>query len=225
MVSLGIKASASFATRTLIIALMVFVPAGSLDFWQAWVFLPSLLVPQTLMGAYFLKKDPDFLKRRLKCGFRAETRFAQKMIMFLISLSFSLVMVISGFNHRLGWSQIPPIVAITADAIIILGILIQFQAFKANSFASATIGIESDQTVISTGPYAVVRHPMYSGSMLANLFAPIALGSWWAFLPSVALLAGIVLRILDEEKLLRESLPGYEEYCRKVPYRIVPHVW
>lgn len=225
MVSLGVKASASFALRTLIVALFVFVPAGSLDFWQAWICLPALLVPQTLVGFYFLKKDPVFLKRRLKCGFHAENRVPQKVIMFLMSLMFTLLLIVSGFDHRFGWSQIPPIITIAADAMIVLGILIQFSAFNANCFASATIGIESNQTLISTGPYAVVRHPMYSGSLLVNLFIPIALGSWLALAFAAAVLVLIMLRILDEEKLLRESLPGYPDYCRNVPYRLIPRVW
>ncbi len=145
--------------------------------------------------------------------------------MFVLALLFSSLLTVAGLDHRFGWSQIPPALSIAAEFAIALGIFIQFRVFKANSFASATIGIESKQTLISTGPYAIVRHPMYIGSILVNFFAPVALGSWRALPLSVAMLMTIALRILDEEKLLCERLPGYQGYCRKVPYRLIPRIW
>ena len=145
--------------------------------------------------------------------------------MFLLSFSFSLIVVVAGFDYRFNWSHVPAFLVITADVVVLLGPLIQFQVLKENRFASAVVAIVPDQKVISTGPYAVVRHPMYSGILLMDFFIPIALGSWWGLPFALAMMVVFTLRLLDEEKLLHQSLAGYEEYRRKVQYRLIPHVW
>ena len=178
-----------------------------------------------LITIHLLRNDPDLLKRRLKGGPSAESRVWQKVIMLLMSLCFCLMVLVPGLDHRFDWSHIPAWLVIAADVAVPLGFLIQFHTFKANTFASAVVAIVPEQKVISTGPYAVVRHPMYSGALVVDFFIPIALGSWWGLPFALGMLTVVSLRLLDEEKLLRQSLPGYEEYCRKVQYRLIPHIW
>jgi protein-S-isoprenylcysteine O-methyltransferase Ste14 len=225
MKSLTARAIVYFVRRFVSLSLIIFVPAWSLDFWQAWVFLALFFILELQAIIYLLRNDPELLERRLKRGVSAENRPAQKAVIFLIAVFSGFLVVSCVYDHRLQWSHVPAILVITADVAIAIGYLIFYFVFKANRFASATIGIVAEQKVISTGPYAVVRHPMYSGAVLVNLFMPIALGSWWGLPFALALHALIVLRILDEEKLLRRDLPGYEDYSRKVRYRLIPGVW
>jgi protein-S-isoprenylcysteine O-methyltransferase Ste14 len=220
-----VKALPGFIRRLVVVSLCLFLPAGSLDFWEARLFLPVFFIPNLLVGIYLLRNDPDLLQRRLRGGPSAETRISQKVIILLMGLSSILLMIVSGLDHRFDWSHVPAFLVIAADAAIQLGLWIQFLVFKANTFASIVVAIVPQQKVISTGPYAVVRHPMYSGVLVVDFFAPIALGSWWGLLFALARLVVIILRLLDEEKLLRQDLPGYEEYCRKVQYRLIPHLW
>jgi protein-S-isoprenylcysteine O-methyltransferase Ste14 len=223
--SLYAKALANFLRKLVITSLLLFFPAGSLDWWEAWVFLIVFFIPQLLIIIYLLRKAPDLAERRLKGGPWSEQRTSQKVIMSLVSLAFSLLVIVPGYDHRFNWSHVPESFVMAADVIVLLGFLIQFYVFKENRFASALIEVAAKQKVIFTGPYAVVRHPLYSGALLVDCFIPIALGSWWG-VPFVFVIgAMLVLRLLDEEKLLHQSLPGYEEYCQKVRYRLVPHLW
>jgi protein-S-isoprenylcysteine O-methyltransferase Ste14 len=225
MKSLAAKALIGFAKRIVIVGLLLFIPAWSLDFWQAWIFLILYFVSHLTIIIYFLRTDSRLVERRLKGGPRAEKRTRQKAIMALVALSVVLTLIVAGFDHRFNWSQVAAWLAATADLAIVAGFLIQFLAFKTNSFASAVITIVPEQRLIATGPYQIVRHPMYSGALVVNLFMPMALGSWWGLWCSLMWLTAVVLRILDEEALLRQSLPGYEDFCRKVPYRLFPYVW
>jgi protein-S-isoprenylcysteine O-methyltransferase Ste14 len=225
MNSLAAKALASLVKRALIFGVLLFVPAWSLHFWQAWAYLVLCLAAQLLIAMYLWRNDPSLLDRRLKGGPTAESRSRQKAIMSVVSLSVTFLVVVAGYDHRFNWSHVAAPLVIAAEAGLLLGFLIQFYAFKANSFASAVVAIDPSQRLSSTGPYAVVRHPMYSGALVVNVFTPIALGSWWGLPFAFAWLSAIILRILDEEALLRQSLAGYEEYCRKVQYRLIPHIW
>ncbi len=208
-----------------ILGLALFLPAWSLNFWEAWVFLIAFFTPALVITIYFLRKDPELIERRLKAGPYAEKRLSQKVIQSLASLFFFLVVLISGFDHRLHWSHVPTILVISADCLILLGFLIVFFTFKANSYTSAVIEVTAKQKVVSMGPYAVVRHPMYSGALLLFFFMPIALGSWCALPLALSMFVVIILRLLDEEKFLLQSLPGYEEYCRNVQHRLIPQIW
>lgn len=219
------KTLVRFGRRFVLVSLCLFLPAWSLNFWQAWVFLIVAFIPDLLIVSYLLRKDPALLERRLKGGPRAETRTSQKVIAWLIRICFFLLALVSGFDHRFGWSHIPAFLVIIADAAVLAGGVVQFYALKANTFASAIVATVPNQEVISTGPYAVVRHPFYAGALLADVFFPIALGSWWGLPFAPAMLFVIVARLLDEEQFLRRGLPGYEEYCRRVRYRLIPHVW
>jgi protein-S-isoprenylcysteine O-methyltransferase Ste14 len=219
------KALAGFVMRLILVGLLLFVPTWPLDFWEARVFLVTFFLPQLLIIIYLVRNDPDLLKRRLKGGLFAEKRTNQKVIILLMSLCSVLMLLVSAFDHAFKWSQVPAFLVIAADVVILLGFWMQFRAFKENSFASAIIVIDSHQKVIATGPYAVVRHPMYAGALLVNISTPIALGSWRGLAFAVGMLAVIILRLLDEEKFLRRSIPNYGEYCGKVQWRLIPHFW
>src|SRR5262245_57928590 len=207
------------------LALFLFLPAGTLDFWQAWLFLFVYVGGASLMIAYLWTHDPDLLARRLGAGSRVETRSTQRHIQRLATLAFVGTLVVPALDHRFAWSNVPPYVVIAGDLLVIIGSLIVFAVFRENSFAAATIGLAPDQRVISTGPYAVVRHPMYAGALVMILGTPLALGSWWGVLMMIPVTVVIVLRLLDEENFLSQQLPGYSEYCRTVRYRLIPLLW
>jgi protein-S-isoprenylcysteine O-methyltransferase Ste14 len=225
MNTLTSKAMAGFLMLLIILGLSLFLPAWSFNFWQAWVFLMVFFIPVFLITVYFLRKDPDLIQRRLKAGPFAETRTSQKAIQSVANFLFILMVLIPGFDHRFIWSHVPTYLVITADIVVLLGLVIVFYVFKENSFTAAVVEVAAKQKVISTGPYAVVRHPMYLGGLLLVLFMPIALGSWWALPCALGMLPVTILRLLDEEQLLHQSLPGYEGYCQKVQYRLIPYIW
>ena len=177
------------------------------------------------MVGYFLRTDPEFVERRLRLGPGAETRTRQKLVMVLVLVTTFISVIIAGFDHRFGWSNVPVVVSIVGYVIMLIGIGIQFRVFVENRFASASIETAADQRVIATGPYAILRHPMYSGALLTDCCIPLALGSWWALLPVVLKVPVIVVRLLDEEEFLRANLSGYADYCQKVPHRLIPAIW
>jgi protein-S-isoprenylcysteine O-methyltransferase Ste14 len=218
-------------TTTTGLALMagwVLVPASflsvgrSLDWWEAWAWCGVLLVPMTIFGLWKARTDPEFIGRRLKM--RERERAQQRIA--AIGLPFYLaVFVIPGFDHRYRWSEVPIAAVILALALSLAGLLLILRVFVENRWAGRTVQTWDGQQVVSTGPYAIVRHPMYTGSLVFVLATPIALGSWWAFLPALASIPLVVMRILNEEEVLRRELTGYEEYARKVRYRLVARVW
>jgi protein-S-isoprenylcysteine O-methyltransferase Ste14 len=167
----------------------------------------------------------ELLKRRLNAGAAAEKERSQKIIQTFASFIFVGILLTPGFDHRFRWSDVPACLVITGDIFVVLGFFIVFRVFRENSYTSAAIEIAEKQTVISTGPYAVVRHPMYSGALLMLLFTPLALGSFWDFLFVILIFAVIVWRLLDEEKFLTKNLPGYAAYCHKTRFRLVPAIW
>jgi protein-S-isoprenylcysteine O-methyltransferase Ste14 len=225
MNSLQHRVVMNWGARFLLLSTLLFVPANSLAFPRAWVFLAVYFLPQVWMIGYFLRTDPKFVERRLKMGPGAETRTRQKLVMVLVLVTTFMSVIIAGFDHRFGWSHVSVIVSIVAYVFMLIGIGIQFRVFVENRFASATIETAADQKVIATGPYAILRHPMYSGSLLTDCCISLALGSWWAFLPLVIKVPVIVARLLDEEEFLRANLSGYADYCRKVPHRLIPAIW
>jgi protein-S-isoprenylcysteine O-methyltransferase Ste14 len=208
-----------------VLAVALFLPAGTLAYWQAWVFLAVFGLSVLAITLYLLRRDPQLLERRTSAGPIAEKQQRQKLIQSLASLAFVALFVVCAADHRLGWSAVPLAVVVLGDVLVALGLLAVFLVFKENTFTSATIEVGTEQLVISTGPYALVRHPMYAGALVMLLGVPLALGSWWGLLLVVAMAAVIIWRLLDEEKYLAKNLPGYPEYQRQVRYRLLPLVW
>jgi protein-S-isoprenylcysteine O-methyltransferase Ste14 len=208
-----------------ILVACMFIPAGTLDYWQAWVFVLVFGLSAQGVGIYFLVHDRKLVERRMNIGPAAEKRPAQKLISALFLLGFAALVMLPAVDHRFGWSPVAPVVSVIADVAIVLSFVMFFLVMKSNSYAASTIQVEEGQPVVCTGPYAYVRHPMYSGALLLIAAMPLALGSWWSLLLVVPFFAVLVWRILDEEELLREKLPGYLEYTWQVRYRIVPGVW
>jgi protein-S-isoprenylcysteine O-methyltransferase Ste14 len=225
MTTLNTKAFAGLVILLLVMAVLLFVPAGTLDYWQAWVFLAVYFAASLAITLYLMKKDQKLLARRMSGGPAAEKEAAQKIIMSLASLGFIGLLVVPALDHRFGWSQMPPYVALAGDVLLALGWLAIFFVFKENTFTSATVELAPDQKVISTGPYARVRHPMYAGALVMLLGIPIALGSWWGVLVIVAMLPALIWRLIDEERFLARNLPGYVAYQDKVRCRLIPGVW
>jgi protein-S-isoprenylcysteine O-methyltransferase Ste14 len=203
----------------------LFVPAWTLNFWQAWAYLIIFVTASALITVYLWKHDHKLLESRVKAGPRAEKEAIQKAIQVLASLAFIGTLVLPSLDHRFLWSHVPLECVIAGDALVALGFLAVFFVYKENTFTSATIEVTPGQRVISTGPYAFVRHPMYAGALVMLFATPIALGSWWGILMSIPMTLVIVLRLLDEERFLQRSLPGYAEYCMKVRFHLAPHIW
>jgi len=225
MSDLDAKAWLGFACLAVVVALLLFVPAGTPLYWQAWAYLAVFFGPSVVITRYLMKNDPALLRRRLRGGPTAEKETSQKIIMSFTSIGFVALLVVSALDHRFGWSSPPAFLTIAADLLILLGLYIVFLVYRENSFSSATIEVAADQRVISTGPYAVVRHPMYAGSFLYLLATPLALGSWWGLLVAAGLAPFFAWRLLDEERVLKEKLPGYADYCSKLRWRLIPGVF
>jgi protein-S-isoprenylcysteine O-methyltransferase Ste14 len=219
------KAFAGLLFLLLVIAALLFIPAGTLDYWQAWTFLAVYFVSSLAITLYLIKKDPKLLARRMRGGPAAEKEPTQKIIMSLASLGFVGLIVVPALDHRFAWSHMPPYMALAGDVLVLLGWLVIFFVFKENTFTSATVELAPDPKVVSTGPYALVRHPMYAGGLVMFLGIPIALGSWWGLLVIVAMTPALIWRLLDEEKFLARNLPGYAEYQKRVRDRLIPLVW
>ena len=222
---LNVKTLGALVLLVLFDAALLFVPAGTFHYWEAWTFLAVYSAASLAITLYLMNKDPELLRRRMSGGPFAEKEPAQKIIMFFTSLGFISLLVIPALDHRFGWSYMPPHVALAGDVLVVLGWLAIFFVFRENSFASATIELAQDQKVISTGPYALVRHPMYLGGLVMMLGMPIALGSTWGVLVIAAIAPVLIWRLLDEEKFLARNLPGYLEYQSRMRYRLVPLVW
>ena len=209
----------------IIVGALLFLPARTFDYWQAWVFVGVFFVCSVAISVWLAIKDPKLLERRMNAGPAAESEKAQKIIIVLAQVAFAGSAIVPALDHRFGWSRVPPSVVIVGDILIALSYIAFYFVFRENTYGAATIQIAEGQRVISTGPYAMVRHPMYSGALVLMLGIPLALGSWWGLLTLVPGVAVLVWRILDEERFLSENLAGYREYENRVRYRLVPLVW
>ena len=208
-----------------ILLLLLFGPAGSLRFWQGWLFAAVFIASSIAIGLYFSKHDPKLIERRMKAGPRAEKEPAQKIIILLVLVTFVLLLVVPGLDHRWHWSAVPGWLVLAANGAVAFSFVIFFVVLKQNSYAASTITVEPGQPVVSTGLYARVRHPLYSGALLMLAFTPLALGSYWGLLVDVLALPVLIWRLLDEERILARDLPGYTDYCRKTRYRLIPLIW
>ncbi len=223
--SINARAWVGIVFLAVAMGLLLFVPAGAVRWWQAWVYLAVFFGASIPITLYLMKHDPALLRRRMAAGPTAEKEPAQKVIMSIASLGFIATLVIPALEHRHSLSSVPAYVIVLGDVLAALCFAITFLVYKENTFTSATIEIAEGQRVISTGPYAVVRHPMYVGGLLLFVGTPLALGSFWGLLASALTLPALIWRLLDEERLLSRNLPGYTDYCAKVRWRLIPRVF
>jgi protein-S-isoprenylcysteine O-methyltransferase Ste14 len=204
---------------------LLFWPAGTLHYWQAWVFIAIFTVASSGPTVYWALRRPDVLQRRMHGGPLAETRPVQKIAMYGVYVVVAALLVVSAFDHRFGWSQVPVAVVVLGDVLVAVGLAMAMIVVNQNNHAAATITVEREQPVVSTGLYGRVRHPMYVGALIMMVGMPLALDSYWGLLPVVPAVALLILRTVDEETMLRQELAGYDEYTRDVRYRLVPGVW
>ena len=206
----------------IVLAGIIFLAAGTFRYWQGWSFLATFTVCSTAITVYMVLYDEKLLERRLRAGPRAETQTSQKIIMVLVLLGFAALLVAPVLDHRFGWSPVPPYISITGDGLIVLGYLFILFVLRENSYAASTIQIADDQRVISTGPYAVVRHPMYAAALLLVIGMPLALDSWYGLFGIGVIVPALIWRLQDEERFLTRNLAGYAEYTNKVRWRLIP---
>jgi protein-S-isoprenylcysteine O-methyltransferase Ste14 len=225
MNNLIVKSFLGLAFLLVLLGFLLFASAGSLNFWQAWLYLAVFGISTTIVTLYLMKYDQKLLESRVVAGPAAEAEKTQKIIQSIASLFFMLVFIVAGLDYRFHWSAVPAVVSLIAEVFVALGFYIVFLTFKANSYTSAVIEVKQDQQVITSGPYAIVRHPMYMGASLLLIFTPLALGSWVAFPFPLLLIVTIAFRAIEEEKFLATNLNGYSDYRQKVRYRIIPFVW
>ncbi|OBB90772.1 isoprenylcysteine carboxylmethyltransferase family protein [Mycobacterium sp. 852002-40037_SCH5390672] len=221
----GIRITATSVWGILSWILILLLPAGTLHYWQAWLFIAVFTVATIVPTVYLGRTNPAALQRRMRAGPRAEPRKAQKFIITGSFLGLFATMVFSALDHRFGWSSVPPWLSVLGDALVTTGLGIAMLVIVQNSYAAATVTVETGQTVVSDGLYKFVRHPMYVGNVIMMVGIPLALGSYWGLLFLIPGTLVLTLRILDEEQLLTRELPGYREYAQRVGYRMVPYVW
>jgi protein-S-isoprenylcysteine O-methyltransferase Ste14 len=225
MKSLNTKAFGGLLGLLVVMAALLFLPAWTINYWQAWAFLAVFFLSAFAITIYLMKKDPKLLERRVQAGPTAEKETSQKIIQTLTAIMFIAMLVVPALDHRFAWSVVPRYTAIAGDVLVALGFLIIFFVYKENTFASATIELAPEQKVISTGLYALVRHPMYMGGLFLFVGMPLSLGSWWGLFVFLLFMPALIWRLLDEEQFLARNLPGYVEYQNKVRFRLVPYIW
>jgi protein-S-isoprenylcysteine O-methyltransferase Ste14 len=221
----GLKAIASSVLGFVYFGVLLFLPAGTFNYWQAWVFIAVFTATTGGPSIYWAVKRPEVLRRRMNAGPLAEARPAQKIIVTAVYLLASATFVVSALDHRFGWSQVPTAVVLVGDVLVAVGLGLAMLVVQQNSYAAATITVEADQELVSTGLYGLVRHPMYFGALIMMIGTPLALDSFWGLVAVIPSLVVLAFRILDEEKALTQELTGYVEYTQKVHHRLVPGVW
>jgi protein-S-isoprenylcysteine O-methyltransferase Ste14 len=222
---LALQFTISFVVSVAFFSLALFRPAGTFDYWQAWVYM-AVFVASTLGSSLYLAvKYPAALQRRMKAGPTAETRPVQRVVMVATIASVVAQLVVSAFDHRFGWSSVPVPMVIVGDVLVGVGLLVAQYVVVQNGYAAATITVDADQPLVSTGLYGLVRHPMYFGTLIMMLGTPLALDSYWGFVVLIPAFVALAVRIGDEEKMLTEELDGYGAYMQKVRYRLLPGVW
>ena len=225
MRELNKKAFAGLFCLIISLGFLLFVSARTFDYWPAWIFLAVFFMSVLAITLYLMKNDPKLLERRINAGPGAEQDKSQKIIQSLAMIAFIAIFVCCGIDHRFGWSTMSPYVIALGDILVALGFFFIFIVFKENSFTSAIIEVGTDQKLITTGPYALVRHPMYSGALVMLVGVPLALGSWWGLFTIIPITLVIVWRLLEEEKFLARNLAGYSDYQNEVRCRLLPFIW
>jgi protein-S-isoprenylcysteine O-methyltransferase Ste14 len=221
----GVRATASSVYGLAVLGLILFLPAGTLNYWQAWVFIATLMVATIFPAIYIARTNPAALQRRMHGGPRAEARTVQKIIITGALLGLFAMLAFSAVDHRMGWSSVPAWVCLLGDVLVAAGLGIAMLVVIQNGYAAATVTVETGQKVVSGGLYKFVRHPMYVGNVIMMVGVPLALGSDWGLLFVLPGVVVLIFRILDEEKMLTQDLTGYHEYAQRVRYRLMPYVW
>jgi protein-S-isoprenylcysteine O-methyltransferase Ste14 len=220
-----IQAVAASLSGLVFFGVLLFWPAGTFNYWQAWVFIAVFIAMSFGPSVYWALRRPDVLRRRMHAGPIAETRTVQKIATVGTIAMVVAMVVVSALDHRFGWSQVPTPIVVAGDVLVAVGLGLAMLVVSQNNYAAATITVEAEQTVVSTGLYGLVRHPMYTGALIMMVGMPLALDSYWGLITLVPGVAVLALRIGDEEKMLRQELGGYDEYTQQVQYRLVPGVW
>lgn len=216
------KMAVRFVLAPIVVALFFFLPAGTIDYWQGWFYMAVLFIPMIFVLRYFIKNDPELLIKRMQMK---EKVGEQKSIVKFSYIFFLVGFVLPGLDFRYKWSQVPMEISIISAALVFLSYYMIFLVMRENSYLSRIVEVQKGQKVISTGPYEVVRHPMYTGVILLYIATPLTLGSYLAVLPFVPLIFLLVFRLQNEEAVLKKGLKGYTEYCRKVRWRLLPGIW
>jgi len=221
----GFQLAASSSIGLVVLGLILFYPAGTFNYWQAWVFIAVFAIATIVPSLYLARTNPAALQRRMHGGPLAEGRTVQKFI--IIGLVFGIygMMALSAFDHRFGWSSVPAVLCVVGEVLVVAGLTLGVLVVIQNSYAAAAVRVEKGQKLASRGLYKLVRHPMYAASLILMVGIPLALGSYWGLLALVLGLLVLVFRIHDEEKMLNQELAGYTEYAQRVRYRLLPYVW
>ena len=210
---------------TVVLVALLFIPAGTLNYWQGWAYVAVAVIASGAYTLYLAKYDPALLKRRTEAGIAYEKEPEQKVIISLLFIAFFALVVLPPLDFRFGWSSVPWYISVVGDALVIVSFYVFYLVSKVNTYAAANVRVEEGQKVISIGVYGLVRHPMYFGALFLVVGTPLALGSWWTLLLIPLFLPILYFRIANEEKVLLRDLQGYEEYRNKVRYRLIPYVW
>lgn len=216
------EALVKFICGLLLVGLLIFLPAGTLTYPNGWLFLCLLFLPMLIVGGVMLCKSPDFLKKRLD---GKEKQGNQKGVVAFSGLMFIAAFVAAGLDFRFGWSEMPVWVVAAASVLLLVAYGLYVRVMRENTYLSRTVRVEEGQQVVDTGPYGIVRHPMYAATILLFLMIPLVLGSWFGLIPMAFYPVIILVRLQGEEKLLAQELPGYEAYQKKVKYRLIPFIW
>jgi protein-S-isoprenylcysteine O-methyltransferase Ste14 len=223
--TLTTQAWLALAALAVVMGALLFVAAGTVDYWQAWLYLSVFFGASALTTLDLVRRDPALLRRRMRGGPTAEKETTQRVIMLFASLGFIALLVVPALDYRYHWSAVPTYAVLVGDLLVAIGFYFIVLVYRENTYTSATIEVAAGQKVISTGPYAIVRHPMYASALMYLAGTPLALGSYWGLVALAVMLPSLIWRLLDEERLLARELPGYVDYQRRVRYRLVPHLW
>jgi protein-S-isoprenylcysteine O-methyltransferase Ste14 len=222
---IGLKTMLFGLAGLFVFGMLLFLPAGTFDYWQAWLFIAVFAAVTAWPTIYWAGKRPEVLQRRMNVGPTKETRPIQKFIIVAFQFWFVATLVVSSLDHRFGWSKVPLPVVLLGDLLVAVGLSGTMLVVHQNSYASSNITVEADQQLVNTGLYGLVRHPMYSAALILAIGVSLALASYWSLLLLIPGSTIFILRILDEEKALHQDLPGYAEYLREVRHRLIPGVW
>jgi protein-S-isoprenylcysteine O-methyltransferase Ste14 len=225
MQNLNKKALGGLVGLFVVMAGLLFIPAWTFDYWQGWAFLSVFFVSALLITFYLMKNDPKLLERRVRAGPTAEKEKSQRIIQSITAIGFIAMLVVPALDHRFAWSTVPSWISIAGDVLVALGFFVIFLVYKENPFAAATIEVFTEQRVISTGLYAIVRHPLYMGGVFMFVGMALALASWWGLFVFALIMPALIWRLLDEEEFLAKNLPGYSDYRNNVTYRLIPFIW